>query len=84
MKCLVPCAQSCPTLCDSHGLWRDKLLGPWNFPGKNSIWQIHRTSKQICGWLGLRGMGKLVCVGCCFFFFLSNENILELITVPER
>ena len=44
------------------------------------MWQIHRTGKQICGWLGLRGMGKLV----RFVVFLSNENILELITVQER
>ena len=32
--CLIP--KSCPTLCDSHGLWRTRLLCPWNFPGQNT------------------------------------------------
>ena len=30
------CAQSCPTLCDPHGLQPTRLLCPWNFPGKNT------------------------------------------------
>ena len=29
-------AQSCPTLCDPHGLWPTSLLCPWGFPGKNT------------------------------------------------
>ena len=29
-------AQSCPTLCDPHGLYPARLLWPWNSPGKNN------------------------------------------------
>ena len=29
------CAQSCPTLCDPHGLQPTRLLYPWDFPGQN-------------------------------------------------
>ena len=28
--------QSCPTLCDIHGLQPARLFCPWNFPGKNT------------------------------------------------
>ena len=28
--------QSCPTLCDPHGLSPTRLLSPWNFPGKST------------------------------------------------
>ena len=29
-------AQSCPTLCDPHGLWSTRFLCPWTSPGKNT------------------------------------------------
>ena len=28
-------AQSCPTLCEPHGLWHTRLFCPWDFPGKS-------------------------------------------------
>ena len=28
--------QSCPTLCDPHGLQPTRLHSPWNFPGKST------------------------------------------------
>ena len=32
-KCIT---QSCPILCDPHGLWPARFLCPWNYPGKNT------------------------------------------------
>ena len=38
LPCSVLClvAQSCPTLCDPHGLQPTRLLCPWNSPGKST------------------------------------------------
>ena len=33
--------QSCPTLCDPHGLQPTRFLHPWDFPGKSTGMGCH-------------------------------------------
>ena len=40
-KMLCVCTQSCPTLCDPHGLQPTRLLCAWDFPSKNTGASCH-------------------------------------------
>ena len=40
-------AQSCPLLCDPHGLWPAKLPRPWDSPGKNTGLGCHFLWQEI-------------------------------------
>ena len=51
MKVLV--TQSCPTLCNPHGLWPARLLCPWNSPGKNTGVGCHSLVQEIFATQGL-------------------------------
>ena len=39
--------QSCPALCDLHGVWTTRLLCPWNFRGKNTGMSSHSLLQGI-------------------------------------
>ena len=54
-------SQSCPALCEPHGLWPTRLLCPWNSPGKNGgvdcsslLQRIFPTQGQNQGFLHCR------------------------------
>ena len=46
-KYLLIVAQSCPTLCDPHGLQPATRLCPWNFPGRNTGVGCHCLLQEI-------------------------------------
>ena len=50
VKVKVLVAQSCPTLCDPHGLQPARLLCPWDLPGKDTgveVISFSRVSSQL-------------------------------------
>ena len=46
-------AQSCPTLCNPHGLEPTRLLCPWDFPGKGTRAGCHFLLQEIFPTQGL-------------------------------
>ena len=69
-------AQSCLTLCHSIGLWFNRLLCPWNFPGKNTGVGCHLLLQEIFLTQGLNP--RLLCLLHCrqVLYLLSHQGIL--------
>ena len=72
--CVCVCvlvAQSCPNLCDSHGLQPARLLCPWNSPGKNTGVGCHSLLQGI---FPTRGMHPGLLHGRRILYHLSHPT----------
>ena len=87
-------AQSCPTLCYSHGLQPTRFLHPWDFPGKNTGVGCHFLLQEIFLTQGLNP-GLLHCrqtLYCLslqgsperFFFFLKFSLRLYKVSKAKK
>ena len=77
---LVLVAQSCVTLCNPNGLQPDRLLCPWNFPGKNTGVVWHSLLSGIFPTQG-SNRGLLHCRQ--ILYHLSHQGNTLLCTHPK-
>ena len=66
--------QSCPTLCDPHGVQPTRLLCPWDFPSKNTRAGCHFLLQRIEPLSHVSCIGRWVLYHQCHLDFASSRT----------